>query len=507
MVTLHVDRLRAVYHLPPSRVASRARLDRVLERVRGEALDRALDALGLPDHELVCIRRVHAPLRLSLDASDAALTHAWSDALAAQIRLALAVATDHEDIVRYTSRAAALVDVVTSAARSDLRRAWAWRSLGLWSPGSAPDAVLAALEAEPALCPAALDAALHAGAMPWLRRVWSTAHWRRLAASVLRARRDDEARDEDPTTQEELRAVSSRAARIARTSALVSWWRAHHDGAPRETLDAVAALAAAATEPAAVTMARRDVAALVHLLSVSIAPLSDDATRPSVVDARDPATTRRAAQNPTTATRARTTGDAPSIGTCSEGPAPQTAPEAPLRAREEAPSASRARGETWCGGLLFLVHLVDALEIPARLVGDPALGVRPLRWTLHRLAMRLAPIAGDDPAALAFAGLGPTATPPSRDEAPATADEDLALDALAAAVRDALAARLPRVAREPHALLAWVCRRHAVVLADPGWIELHLSLDDVSTDLRRAGLDLDPNFVSWLGVVVRFVYA
>ena len=32
------------------------------------------------------------------------------------------------------------------------------------------------------------------------------------------------------------------------------------------------------------------------------------------------------------------------------------------------------------------------------------------------------------------------------------------------------------------------------------------SLDDVSTDVRRVGLDRDPGYVPWLGVVVKFVY-
>jgi hypothetical protein len=36
---------------------------------------------------------------------------------------------------------------------------------------------------------------------------------------------------------------------------------------------------------------------------------------------------------------------------------------------------------------------------------------------------------------------------------------------------------------------------------------VRLSLDDVSTDVRRAALDLDPGWIPWLGVVVRFAYA
>jgi hypothetical protein len=59
---------------------------------------------------------------------------------------------------------------------------------------------------------------------------------------------------------------------------------------------------------------------------------------------------------------------------------------------------------------------------------------------------------------------------------------------------------------EDEELLDKVCRRRARVLADPGWIEIHFSLDDVETTLRRARLDLDPGFVPWLGVVLRFVY-
>ena len=46
----------------------------------------------------------------------------------------------------------------------------------------------------------------------------------------------------------------------------------------------------------------------------------------------------------------------------------------------------------------------------------------------------------------------------------------------------------------------------AAIVADPGWLEAHFPLSTVSIDLRRAGLDLDPGYLPWLGVVVRFVY-
>ncbi|HVI70094.1 MAG TPA: hypothetical protein VM656_01235, partial [Pyrinomonadaceae bacterium] len=58
----------------------------------------------------------------------------------------------------------------------------------------------------------------------------------------------------------------------------------------------------------------------------------------------------------------------------------------------------------------------------------------------------------------------------------------------------------------PASLLEFVCRRRAEIVADPGWIEVRFSLDEVSTEIRRAGLDLDPGYISWLGIVMRFVY-
>ena len=51
-----------------------------------------------------------------------------------------------------------------------------------------------------------------------------------------------------------------------------------------------------------------------------------------------------------------------------------------------------------------------------------------------------------------------------------------------------------------------MCRRRGESEVDHGWVELRLPLDAVSPDLRRAGLDLDPGWLPWLGAVVRFVY-
>jgi hypothetical protein len=171
--------------------------------------------------------------------------------------------------------------------------------------------------------------------------------------------------------------------------------------------------------------------------------------------------------------------------------------------------ASSAGLRAWSrfGGLLYLLNVVDELGLAAAIEDDETLAARPFRWSLHQLALRLAPVELDDPAALAFAGLGPDAEPPSLDEEPPTELELAHVDVLAERIAARLRERLDRPDDPTALLLDGVCRRRAEIVADPGWIEARFSIDDTDVDLRRAALDLDPGWLPWLGAVVAFVYA
>jgi hypothetical protein len=79
--------------------------------------------------------------------------------------------------------------------------------------------------------------------------------------------------------------------------------------------------------------------------------------------------------------------------------------------------------------------------------------------------------------------------------------------ALVASLRRAFDERSEIAQLDDAALIDFVCLRRALVSGDPGWIELHFALTDVSTEIRLAGLDLDPGWIPWLGVVVRLIYA
>ncbi|MFE2147495.1 hypothetical protein ACFXA3_38190, partial [Streptomyces sp. NPDC059456] len=164
---------------------------------------------------------------------------------------------------------------------------------------------------------------------------------------------------------------------------------------------------------------------------------------------------------------------------------------------------------TGWAGLLFLLATAAEAGLPDRALDEPALAARPLPWTLHAAALALVPgIAPADPAALALAGLGPDrAAGLLRAAAPTSRERD-AVGALAAGWARATAARLgdgPYADGPAGAVLA-VARRPGRITAETGWIEAVLAVADTDPEVRRAGLDLDPGWLGWLGAVVRYRY-
>jgi hypothetical protein len=155
----------------------------------------------------------------------------------------------------------------------------------------------------------------------------------------------------------------------------------------------------------------------------------------------------------------------------------------------------------WAGLLFFLATAAEA-GLPEGILSDEVLADQPLSWTLYQLARRLTPAAEPtDPALFALAGLAPGDEPQQPQAA-----EAAHLDAHAAGWAHVTAARLGRSEHHPFDVAGQLAARTGSIMVSPGWIEVHLDLGDVDIDVRRAGLDVDPGWVPWLGVVVIFVY-
>jgi hypothetical protein len=426
------------------------------------------------------------------------LATTWSIALADAV--ASRLREGGPDVVRYPSRFAALVEMVCAAARGDFERAWAWRSLGIWRAGDTIEVAtgrgeaVAQLVRDARIAPAVLAAAARRGILPLLVTRVPAERWIRLARAALTASSVSGGRlvelwlgggpaESDALDAPAWSATAAASTRIERTSAIVRHVTSATAVRPVEpaTARALAVLAILECEPA--------LAATTHVHEI-VDRLARRLISP-VVEPAVPRPPHRPGQNE-----------------------PRRPPSSPRDAQDRfdvpdrEPADNRVSATTEFAGLLFLLHLVRALDLPASLLRDPALSARSLPWTLYRIAVLLMPHVDNDAAALAFAGLPPLTPSPVAKESPSTSDEDAALCDARDMMVSALRARMDAAAEETDPeLLHRVIGRRAEIVADPGWIELRLAVADVSTDVRRAGLDLDPGWLPWLGIVVWFVYA
>lgn len=485
MSAVSIERLHARYRLVGAPAHARERLDAILAGVLDGPLERALGSTGTASDEQLCVRFIHAPVRLRLECSDSALADAWSRALADAI--SRAVADGGADVVRYRSRRHALADVVLGVARQDLGRAWAWRRLGLWpatgvlepDAGVATEAVVSALEAHGDALVAVLADAARRGALGPLAATLVPSHWRRLAAAAAAVAGDARALVLDDSVVEAggaagngRRAATGEPAALARRvlgrSSIARAAEAAAERSP-ESARPIAVLACLEAEPDVVAVRRTQAQAVIEAVASEL-------RHPT----RSPAVERSTGAKPPRPDDPRAAADSDAAAAAVE----------PLATTE------------W-GGLVFLLNLVEAFDLLAKIAAAEVLGKRSLRWVLHRLALELVPVTDDDPAALALSGLPPGEQPPSLAEEAPRRDELSAVAALAVEVAGGLAALLES---EDDGVVREVANRRARVVGDLGWIELHFDLADVSVELRRAGLDLDPGYVPWLGAVVRFAY-
>jgi hypothetical protein len=168
-----------------------------------------------------------------------------------------------------------------------------------------------------------------------------------------------------------------------------------------------------------------------------------------------------------------------------------------------------ADGWTAWGGLLFLVPLLERLGMATFLADHPALAEADLpRHLLRDTALRLG-AAPDDPLLRALgAPAAPLPVAPFREP---TAFARLAGPAPiarpGASVLAVFQAALRRVLRRgPRIGLRTLVERPARLWSTRTHIDLAFDIRRVDLEIRRLGADIDPDFVPWLGRVIRFHY-
>lgn len=533
---VQIQKFETHYRLPYRALAEQRRLDRVRTRVLDQTFEQAL-ADELPEEAELCIRSLFVPVRVNLRDSDESIAVQWSAALAAEIAGALRNGAN-ANAVLYHSRRQAVMDLAISVSHGDLSRAWAWRQLGLWRSSETAGETQAISELARTLCETSklvvptLHVLAQAGRLHHIAGRFTETEWQDLAEAALSAV------GLVHLLKRASGIPSARALRDARrvlknsllVRAVTSSGFLVNAGEP--TLRAVAALAVMDADPSLLftETARGLISVTANAISTARNETIDCSTLPQARDGGGFTETLGMDRTPSALADGGPGGIALAFGS-GEGegegePAKnQTATGIPdpagPRQRSEVgyedpvvkpddaatvPLDLRRRAFTGFGGLLFLLAVIEDLKFPEEIMANAAFEARPFVWVVHQLGLALAPIESLDPAALAFAGLPPDAKPPSDDEDATSETEARELKALATRVGERLCALLDCEDQAAGAVLDSVCRRRAEIVADPGWIEVKLSLDEVTTDIRRAGLDLNPGYVPWLGVVVVFVY-
>ena len=545
-MNVDIGRFRTRWTLPDPALASLA--DAVFGRLLDDtALDEAVSRAlaGVASTELVAIRTVSVPPMLVQQVADA---DEWARLIAAAV--GGAVAAGGPDVVRYRTTRSARLDVVCRVALGDLRREWAWRRLGLWSTSDAavaitdmlaaePEGVVPVLDAAGSVLPAIVDLLGAAG----LRRL-ATESWARRGAPVPAGPGREHRRGFATTSWPELPAAIRGALAgplgellVARRSTAAP----RQDAGPGPGRDAAFAgrsgdvtSVGAAAEPADRTTQHGEVVWILAALLVAHAEPGGVAagSGQSLVDGL----LRLAADAEGGRVAALPVVSPPAAGPSAPAAAPATDTTA---ARPDAPDQSAPTGAdgapTGWAGLLFCLNplrpvLDPRLAKPGARSGNvgarsgnvaarPDIDIASRRYgwpvVLRAVGSELLTLAGAanvapiDPALLAFCGRPPVAVPPDGR----AAAEDRGFGQAVAGLRDDIIAALRgRLVGRPPAVLAddlllrAVLRRSGRILADPGWLDVHLESDEVSVDLRAAGLDIDPGWLPALGCVVRFCY-
>jgi hypothetical protein len=521
-----------------SSAADQARVRRLLTGVAERRLDQALAGLTLPAGEW-CIRRLDVPLELSDRLTDGAVEQDWARTLAIALRAALESAL----VVHYPRPVLALAELLVGLAGGRTERLWAWQQLGLLQPGD-PDpvglpatAALAALRRRPAEAMPALVSALPQAGLAGLHRLLGPAGWNELARLVIAGLAGEPALAIPPEQPSELRPVAQGQADPAEPSVrLVAGIRSRsilHRAVLRSRLRpdlvtawAWAALTVAEVEPA--LYSRPAVrAALARLSDGYQTGGSSSASRSAGWQPRPAARTmpeagwsdraipfveqRAEAVQPPAEPSLSLPGEPDRLeltDQASDAIEPRNDPPLdPGRAvGPDAESQLLAPEPSWptgWAGLPFFLATAEQAGLPAALLDDEVLAGQPLSWLVYQLGRLLVPVIDPlDPALFALAGQLPAPVPPAEP----SPSESGRLAAHAGRWAELTAARLDRSDEPAQAVAEDLAARPGRVLGQPGWIEIHLSLNDVRLDVRRAGLDLDPGWLRWLGAVVSFVY-
>jgi hypothetical protein len=513
---LHIARLRGTLH------SAHPLSEQDLRRWRETVEEAGMPDLGVhmsDPEEWLLIRHLDVAMRWCPDGPRAESGQDWSQALQQAVR-ELMTRPEHPDLVRYRGRRQGLSDLIYRSALGETHHQWAWHRMG-WldgtemSPQRALAQGLAHLRAQPGwvwpLLRQWVAAEASTGVLTALLRAVPVSEWQGWLGTCVASRgyavlqwrggpahhrtgwqpfaRTESDQGHAHTVAPEVLvwpALNTDAQVLSGWLAARPWLAASHG----EVLAVLMAAVAWPDQGSGVGLLRQRLDAAWRVVwgaGVAAPPAlwrecdGDAASAsPAVVSAADPSTPP---SGPVPMDVVHRQADHPEAGDIDLPPAPAL------------PDSELWQPTQWAGALFWLraleaPGLLEALMGPTHGQGVDARG-----HALAALATALG-VPSQDAALRAFVG----GVLPQGQPQPGVAQAAQSQAARWGAWLDEVAPELA----EPR--LRTVCQRPGRLRFEPGWIELHLTLDQVDTRIRRLGLDLDAGYLPWLGCVLRIRY-
>ncbi len=168
--------------------------------------------------------------------------------------------------------------------------------------------------------------------------------------------------------------------------------------------------------------------------------------------------------------------------------------------------------DTDLAGLFFLIPVLIEVttdheeSLINQIASDPVFNSRSLCWVLYQLVdFWLSPDL-DDAGLKVFCAVAINENWPWQENEKASSEEQASIEQYSTQIISALLQRLSWTNLSITTVMPYLCCRPATIDVESGWVELAFNLSSVDTDIRRAGLDLDPGYVPWIGKVVKIRY-
>lgn len=502
MSQVNIQHLMRRYHLQEGQGHLRPRLDDLTETLFREYLQDTLDSLAVRSNEIVCIRELYVPIKFTAGKTDFEIFEDWRNDLFHALRNQLVKRSSHQ-IVQYPSLIEALKSIARSLTLGLNNHHWAWNQIGITKGTDNCNNTIKVqwidyLITHPELIIPVMKGLMSEDTFAVLifKGVISAAELSQLTDACFRNLRLEVNWRIAPDVQ-----FGSLYNKISRSNALKHLNDSHW----------IWTIITSFKSPSVVNLKREapDNTMIESLIKSLFWSIFED--KKGTAGARL-LTRKNVEQHILTLAQWINNLDHMPTSVPLKEPVNKKLPLATELYSDQqiiCPNSSQEPLISEFGGLLFCLNALGQSETLARLQGEE-LDDYSISQLLENLCWMWLPQSKGDAVVDVFSGrIFESRESMGNDQVLSeTATESLAN--IAQQFKQTLSRTLANLEGADNddgtQLFEIMCRRRVRIEAQPGWVNVFFELDSADSTIRSAGLDLDPDFVPWLGYTVKFYY-